>query len=118
MIYRDLDCNIVAERLLYWADLREPGCIAERNKARIQHLRDHYQLQPDPKPLSEGKQSWTRSSWEEAEERFLAFENDLTKSYAKAQKASINMIGEMIAINATAIRRVAVRLCGPRKTRS
>jgi len=91
MIYRDLDCNIVAERLLYWADVREPGCIAERNKARIQHLRDNYQLQPDPKPLSEGEQSWTRSSWEEAEERFLAVENNLTKSYAKAQRASINM---------------------------
>jgi len=91
MIYRDLDCNIVAPRLLYWSDVRSPGCISERNKARTQHLRDHYQLQPDPKPLSEGERSWSRTSWEEAQERFMAVEKDLTESYAKAQKASVYM---------------------------
>jgi uncharacterized protein YecT (DUF1311 family) len=91
MIYRDLDCRIVARRLLVWSDDRGPGCISERNQARAQHLRDHYQLQPDPKPLSEGEQSWSMTSWEEARERFIAVEKDLAESYAKASEASVYM---------------------------
>jgi uncharacterized protein YecT (DUF1311 family) len=91
MTYRYLDCHIVARRLLVWSDVTSPGCISERTKARTQHLRDHYQLQPDPKPLSEGEQSWSRTSWSEAQERFIAVEKDLTESYAKASEASVYM---------------------------
>jgi len=102
MTYRNLDCRI-EPRLTYWAGLREPmpepiTCISNRTRARIRHLRDHYQLQSDPKPLSEREQNRSETSWVEfrksltaAEKAFTAAEKALTESYVKVQETQFSM---------------------------